>query len=358
MEDARLPYLLRKENISRLEGKALLIGDRRVFPFERSFVRCTTIGEVASAIRGMVTQGGGPLQVALTAMRWVALQSEGAPGLASLAPYAEAARMLSQARPTNTTMKRTLQGIITRMDRHLVRHPDETPVGLASFVNRMVDGIEEAFDAKYASMSDFGASMIADGRGIITTCFAEHSFLLSVAKARDAGKRVCVYVPETRPYLQGSRLTAPSLQEMGVDVVVVTDGMGAHLMQDGSVGLYMTAADLVAMDGTVVNKTGTLANAVCARYFGIPYVVFALSPDPLQPTVAVDMVEERSGFDVLVCRGVPTTSTGMAGRYPAFDVVPPSLVRSIVTPQGVFAPSAIGTDWLACEGTADGDEEI
>ena len=132
---------------------------------------------------------------------------------------------------------------------------------------------------------------------------------------------------------------------MGIDAYVITDGMGAHYMRDGAIQLYMTAADLVAMDGTVVNKVGTLANAVCANHYHIPYYAFAMSPDPSKRSIADIVMEERDGKEILRIRGVPTTLDTLVGRYPAFDVIDPPLVGGIITPKGLLKPTGIAGEY-------------
>jgi methylthioribose-1-phosphate isomerase len=176
---------------------------------------------------------------------------------------------------------------------------------------------------------------------VLTTCFAEHTFLLSLAYAKEEGKEIRVFVPETRPYLQGSRLTAPSLQEMGIEVSVITDGMGATFLGNGDVNLYMTAADLVCMDGTVVNKVGTLGNAIAAKRFQVPYYAFSVSPDPTKQDASGIQMEWRSAGEVTQCMGKATSSDGMKALYPAFDIISPDLVTGVVTGKGVLKPEEI-----------------
>ena len=115
---------------------------------------------------------------------------------------------------------------------------------------------------QYATAAEYGASLIDDGDGILTMCFAETSFLLALALARHAGKKIHVFTPETRPYLQGARLTAPSVHELGIPVQIIGDNMPAYVLSQGKVQKYFTAADLVTLDGHVVNKVGTFQNAI------------------------------------------------------------------------------------------------
>lgn len=337
--DDRLPYLLQRNHIARIEGDSLLIGDRRRYPWEKSFVRCQSVEEASNAIKEMVTQGGGSLQVGLTAMRFVARRMEEGRLEKSGEVFCKAVSCLSASRPTNTTMRRTLEFLLDAILQWFSQR-DHT-VSLTEHVDALVDSMEARFDEAYDRMSDLGASSIMDGETILTTCFAEHSFVLSLSKALEAGKHIAVIVPETRPYLQGSRLTAPSLQELGIPVTLITDGMGAHLMAEGKVHRYLTAADVLTLDGTVVNKTGTLAYAICASYYGIPYQAFALFADTQKKDAAAIVIEERDPEEVTHCLGMRTTSEGIPARYPAFDIILPSLVDSVITPKGIFKPSEV-----------------
>lgn len=311
--DALYPPFLKHSWISRIEGDVLYVTDRRKLPSMHEEVVCRNAEEAASAIKAMVTQGGGPLEVALNAMLLAFRKGE---------DLENAALVLSSSRPTNTTMKRTLAAIMERY-----RAGEE-----------MEDLIHKAFvyyDELYDAVSDIGASLIEDGDGILTRCFPEHTFLLSVRKAVLSGKDVHVYVPETRPYLQGARLTEPSLRAMGIRCSLITDAMNAHFMAEGRIAKVMTASDLALSDRTVVNKVGTLSDAVAARYYGIPYYAFSLSLDKGRTRKDIVM-EERSGKEVKSIGGSMIAEKETEALYPAFDIIPPELVSGIITKDGVI----------------------
>ena len=312
-----------------------------MFPFEKRFERCDTVEQIASALIRMVTQGGGPLQVALTTFRFVAQLMEKGMLPLHFQEMERSANLLMDARPTNTTMKRTLQRLLSELQ--IVFDQKNSVV---EEVERLVGAVEQHYDQIYHSMGMMGASLLADGDTVLTTCFAEHTLLLSLAYAKREGKHVSVLVSETRPYLQGAHLTAPSLKEMGIDAKLITDGMGAHYLSEKRVTKYMTASDVVCMDGTVVNKTGTLANAIACNYFHVPYYAFSVSPDTTKQTLLDLKMEERDGGEVKKCMGHPTTSEDIEALYPAFDIVPSSLVTGIVTPKGVLAPQHIKRSFL------------
>ena len=309
-----LPFILRHENIARIESDGIHILDRRVYPFEVKDFIASDYKEAASAIRNMVTQGGGPLEVALVAMLHTYRNNR--------AELCHARKMLSEARPTNTTMKRSLDELVLRYES-------------GEDFECVVSDIFDSFDKAYDTMSNIGASLIQDGMGVLTTCFPEHTFLLSVKKAVDSGKKVHVYVPETRPYLQGAHLTEPCLRELGVEAYMITDGMPAHFLSKGDIDIYMTAADLALSDRTIVNKTGTLSNAIACNYFGIPYYAFSMGLDLSKERDDITL-EYRSPDEILSHKGVQLASQDAKAKYPCFDIIPSELVSGIITKEGII----------------------
>ena len=308
-----LPPFLRHGNIARIDGGDVVITDRRFLPFEMREVRCHGYAEVAEAIRSMATQGGGPLEAALLAFLLAARQGE---------DLQDAVAVLSSARPTNTTMKRTLEAMLARVQ----GGGDSEAL------------VEEAFshyDSLYDAISDIGETLIRDGDGILTRCFPEHTFMLSCAKAVRNGKDITVYVPETRPYLQGSRLTEPCLRAMGIRCMIIADAMNASVMSQGLVQKVMTASDLALSDRTIVNKAGTLSDAIVAAYYGIPYYAFSLSIDKTIDYSDI-VIEYRSKDEMRNARGMKTAEDSADALYPCFDIIPSSLVKGIITKEGVL----------------------
>ena len=310
--DELLPSILRHENVSRVSDEGIYILDRRLLPFERKEVLSPSWRECADAIRNMVTQGGGPLEVALNA---IIHTSRTAPD-----EIEEAVKALSLSRPTNTTMKRELTAIYSGYRR-------------GEDVEKLCQEVFRRYDRYYDLMSDIGESLIRDGDGILTRCFPEHTFMLSCAKAMKNGKRIRVYVPETRPYLQGAHLTEPCLRELGIECFLITDAMPSHFMREGKISLYMTAADLAFRNGTVVNKTGTLSDAVSASHYGIPYYAFSVSPSEMDEDI---VIEYREGEDVKRIGSTRTASDEAEVLYPCFDIIDPELVSGIIHPEGIF----------------------
>ena len=311
--DDLYPPFLKHDRISRIEGNALYITDRRKLPFSYDEVPCRDADAAASAIKAMVTQGGGPLEVALNALILAYRNGE---------DLNQAAAVLSAARPTNTTMKRTVSEILRRY------HAGEE-------LEMLVSSAFSYYDRLYDAVSSVGAALIDDGDGIMTRCFPEHTFMLSLLKAVKSGKDVKVFVPETRPYLQGARLTEPSLRALGIQCFLITDAMNAHFMAEGRITKVMTASDLALSDRTIVNKVGTLSDAVSASYYHIPYYAFSLSLDKDRTRRDIVM-EERPGKEMKNIGGSAIAEEDAVALYPAFDIIPPELVSGIITKEGVL----------------------
>jgi methylthioribose-1-phosphate isomerase len=281
----------------------------------------------------MVTQGGGPANAAVYAMALAARQCADSPANRQI-EFIEAARhRLANTRPTNTALARRLEKSMQIIQTALAQKENVE--------HTLLVWIEEMRDQNYqnyATAGEYGASLIEDGDGILTMCFAETSFLLALAIAKKAGRNIHVFTPETRPYLQGARLTAPSVHELGIPVQIIGDNMPAYVLSQGKVQKYFTAADLVTLDGHVVNKIGTFQNAITAHYHGVPFFVFSWGPDKLKPNRASIEIEERDPAEMKSCRGVPTTDPAIDAYYPAFDITPPHLVSGLITQYGILNP--------------------
>ncbi len=334
-----LPNILRKEVIASLTVDGVRIHNRKIYPSRDEYVIARSVDEIAEAMRQMVTQGGGILRLSLVALNFIAREmAEGRLPL-SLREFERLCSVIKDARRTNTTSHRTIDGIVQELTEE---GAFSNGTKLVSSVKEKTDAVEAEFDDIYDRMSDMGASLINDGEGIFTTCFAEHSFILSLIKAKRSGKRIHVYVPETRPYLQGARLTAPSLQESGIPVTLMSDAMAAHLIGRGMISRYMSAVDTLCMDGSAANKVGTLNNAILCSYYNLPFHFFAVSPDRSKAHMEDMEIEYRDPEELLTFKGERITAEGVEGIYPAFDTIPPSLITSIITPKGILAPEEIG----------------
>lgn len=333
LPESALPFLLRRENVVRYEDGAVWIFNRKEYPFKKEFVRCTDVESVARAIEQMITQGGGPAYAAGYALALAARQVRGHSPEAVRAHLQAAAERLIATRPTNTTLPRLLRAALHAAEEALSQGAD-VEQELFQFVERQRDAMYK----RAQKMGRLAADLIADGDGVLTQCFAETAFLFAILHALRDGKKLRVYVPETRPYLQGARLTATCTHEVGAETIVLTDNMPAAVMAQGKVQKYFTAADLVTLDGHVVNKVGTFQLAIAAHYHGVPYFVFSHRPDKERPNRASIIIEERDPEEIFYCQGTRTAAPGVGGYYPAFDITPPHLVAGIITEHGVLSP--------------------
>jgi methylthioribose-1-phosphate isomerase len=211
-------------------------------------------------------------------------------------------------------------------------------------IEAIVDSTVESLNRRYSTMQLVGDALerlIPEGGGVLTQCFGETIIGALIRAAKRTGKRFRVYCAETRPYLQGARLTASCFAEAGFDTTVLTDNMIAWAMERGEISLFTSAADTITLDGHIANKVGSLQMAILAKYFGIPYYVTGI-PDRDKPTKDSIVVEMRDPGQVLSFQGNPVGREGVKARYPAFDVVPPHLITGIVTDRGVFVPELVG----------------
>lgn len=319
-----------------LEPDAVRILDRRIFPLKLEYVDCRTYDEVAVAIEEMVTQSGGPFFAAGAGFVLAAREAEKLRTAQDRRVLlAAAGERLLKTRPTNNNI-RDIIALLLRETEALIDKPD-----LASRVEALVQDSWVRQSSYNTRLGENAATMVDDGDTILTHCWAESSIIETLAAAIRAKKTVKVICTETRPYLQGARLTAHSVAEMGIDVTVITDNMAAHAMDRGMVSKLMTAADRVTLSGHVINKVGTHQLAIAAHNFGIPFVAMVRFPDAKAATPADVRMEERDGEESLNCLGMRTASPLARGWYPAFDVTPPRFVSAVATSVGVFPPALL-----------------
>ena len=245
-----------------------------------------------------------------------------------------------RTRPTNNHIRDVVATVLT-----VLRQPAATAGGdsLVDAVTSAAAGVDAQYRESSATLGRHTAELIPDGARVMTHCWADQFLIGAVTAAQRAGKALEFVCTETRPYLQGARLTAATLVEMGYTPTLITDGMVATVLASGTVDVLLTAADRVTLDGHVVNKVGTLTAALAASHFGVPYYAMVDHPDRQAPTIDDVLIEERDGDEVLVFAGQRTTADGVVGRYPAFDTTPPELVSKIVTDRGAFDPSDVGS---------------
>ena len=331
--DHDLAFMLQYENIAWYEDGAVRILDRRCYPRTVSFVTCRTHGEVAQAIRDMVTQSAGPYPAAAMGMALAAYECRNESEERQRAFLTAAAERISTARPTTAKrMTRVCETMLLAAD---AAWKSGEPVDLA-IKRRAV----EANDSRYRKIAKIATHLVdrfPDDGTILTQCFAETIVGMMLRESRERGKRLRIFCPETRPYFQGARLTATVCYEMGFDVTVITDNMPAFVMQREHVDVFTSAADAITMDGHVVNKVGTFQIAIAAKHLGVPYYVTGV-PDTVHPKIGDVQIEFRDPAFVLEAMGVRTARDGVKGYYPAFDITPPELVTGVVTDRGILSP--------------------
>ncbi len=333
-----LPLMADRFNTLRYEPGRVRILDRRLYPFERVFREYRTWEEVARAIVEMVIQGGPPLAYAAGYALALAAEAVADRPAAEQAAHLEAvADQLRRTRPTADDLHRLLAEALEAARRAL----DEGG-SAAEAVARYVDGQVERGNRVARDCGRRAAELLPDGARILTHCFPGAALAYALYFGRREGKEWRLFASETRPYLQGARLTAAAALEAGVPVAVITDGMGAYLMARGEITHLVTAADRITLDGHVINKVGTFQHALAAHYHRIPFFVLGYDgPDPAAPSPEAVPIEERDPTEVLVWHGRRLAPEGATARYPAFDVTPPHLVSAIVTDRGVFPPHLI-----------------
>jgi methylthioribose-1-phosphate isomerase len=335
--DVPVPTII-SENVL-IEPDAVRILDRRVFPFEKTWVTCRDHEEVAKAIEDMVTQSSGPMFAAAAGMTLAARDADRLSTADQRREFmTSAGRRLVDTRRTNNQIRDVVAELLA-----VVQATLSAGEPLAGPVEAAARAAGERYLARSRTMGEHAAALIPDGATVLTHCWAESYITETVAAVLRSGKQLGAICTETRPYLQGARLTAESLAEMGVPTRLITDGMAAHLMSRGDITHFVTAADRVTMDGHVVNKVGTLQIAIAAHAFDVPYMALVQAPDRQAPGAEAVELEDRDGDEVLHTLGRRTASARVTGIYPAFDVTPPRYVRTVVTDRGRFSPQDLAS---------------
>ena len=325
--------------------------DQTKLPRETVFVTCKNYNEVAEAIRSMVIRGAPAIGVA--AAMGVAIGVEQATEANLDAEFAVICDTLAGTRPTAVN----LFWAIDRMKR-LYRSLDGKPI--AEIRAAMIDEAQVVYREDIAickKIGAHGAALVPDGKTVLTHCnagalaTAGYGTALGVIRAAvESGKNIDVFADETRPFLQGARLTAWELMEDGIKTTLITDNMAGHFMKAGRIGCVVVGADRIAANGDVANKIGTYTVAVLAKENGVPFYVAApiSTLDLTLPTGDLIPIEERSAAEVTHVFGVEIAPCGVGVENPAFDVTPNRYVTGIITENGVAtAPFEISLKALA-----------
>jgi S-methyl-5-thioribose-1-phosphate isomerase len=318
-------------------GEALELLDQRKLPFAVEHVTCRDSDEVAQAIRDLAVRGAPAIGIAaawgvVLAARMVEA-GDGAQALQKLEP---ALQRLNAARPTAVN----LAWALARMRRVLATAgADWRQVAV-----REAQAIADEDLAANRRMGALGAAMIAPGSGVLTHCntgslaTAGFGTALGVIRAGMAEGRIAkVFAGETRPWLQGARLTVWELQQDGIDATLIADSAAAHLMKTGAVQWVVVGADRICANGDTANKIGTYQLAIAARHHGVKFMVVAPSSTVDLDTASGEAIEieQRDPGELHGVGGVRTVAEGIAAWNPVFDVTPAELIDAIVTERGV-----------------------
>jgi methylthioribose-1-phosphate isomerase len=336
------------------EGVILL--DQRRLPTEEVYLTLRSVEELAQAIESLAVRGAPAIGCAAALGVALAASLSEARDLAALRADVDAAvARLSRTRPTAVNLFWALERLKEQADSAL----SAPGASVESVRDRVVRGAESLVAEDVAACRAIGRAglpLVPQGARILTHCnagalaTAGYGTALGVVRAAfEAGRNVQVLADETRPVLQGARLTAWELQRDGIPVTVITDNMAAHLMRRAEIDLVVVGADRIAANGDVANKIGTYGLAVLAREHGIPFYVAApLSTlDAATPCGDAIPIEERGRSEVAEIRSHPILPEGVPVRHPAFDVTPARLVSAIVTERGVArAPYSLSLSGL------------
>jgi methylthioribose-1-phosphate isomerase len=327
----------------RWEDECVVMIDQRRLPAEEVYLRCRSPREVAAAIRDMAIRGAPAIGVAAALGLALAVRTSGCEGEALAAEFDRTCGEMAGTRPTAVN----LFWAIERMRRRFGR---EAPSGAGRIKAGLLEealAIGEEDLAACRSMGELGAALIPAGARLLTHCnagalaTAGYGTALGVIRsAARQGKVKNVFADETRPYLQGARLTAWELSREGIPTTLIADNMAGHLMSRAEVDAVIVGADRIAANGDVANKIGTYTLAVLARENGLPFYVAApvSTIDLGTPTGAGIPIEERAADEVTHHGGRRLAPEGIAVRNPAFDVTPNRYVSAIICERGVARP--------------------
>jgi methylthioribose-1-phosphate isomerase len=327
----------------RWDDESVVMIDQRRLPGEEVYLRCRTVPEVAAAIRDMAIRGAPAIGVAAALGLALAVRSSRLEGAALREEFARAGEALAATRPTAVNLFWAIARMRARFER-------EAPAGGPALRDALLAEALAIHDEDLAAcrrLGDLGAELLPSGARILTHCnagalaTAGYGTALGVIRsAARAGKVRNVFADETRPYLQGARLTAWELSRDGIPTTLIADNMAGHLMSRAEVDAVIVGADRIAANGDVANKIGTYTLAVLARENGLPFYVAApvSTIDLATPSGDRIPIEERPAEEVTHHGGRKMAPEGIAVRNPAFDVTPFRYVTAIVCERGVARP--------------------
>jgi methylthioribose-1-phosphate isomerase len=323
---------------------SVIMVDQRKLPAQEVYVRCRTYIQVAQAIEKMVIRGAPAIGIAAAyglVLGVMAMRFDTARSLQ--ADFEKIYRRLEQTRPT----ARNLFWALERMRAAYERNRGAGLRAIRKALLAEAEAIEREDIETNRLIGLYGRDVIPDGASVLTHCnagalaTAAYGTALGVVRAAvEQGKRIRVVADETRPFLQGARLTVWELSREGIPVVLITDNMAGWLMRQGEVGVVVVGADRIARNGDTANKIGTYSVAVLAKENGIPFYV-AAPMSTIDATVqdgAAIPIEERKPEEVREAGGRVITVPDVEVRNPAFDVTPARYITGIITERGLLRP--------------------
>ena len=315
--------------------------DQTKLPTEEVYVTCKTYEEVAGAIKDMIVRGAPAIGV--SAAMGIALGVRDAEG----DHVAELRREFEQICDTMGETRPTAVNLFWAIDRMKRRFDELSELPVPQIKQALITEAQRMFVEDIAAneaMGKHGSALLPASGGVLTHCNAGalatcgYGTALGVIRAAvEAGKKINVYADETRPFLQGSRLTAWELTKDGIPTTVISDNMAGVMMKQGKIGAVIVGADRIAANGDVANKVGTYTVAILAKEHGIPFYVAApwSTVDLNTPDGSKIPIEQRSSREVTHIAGKQMTPNGVRIENPAFDVTPNQYVTAIITERGV-----------------------
>jgi methylthioribose-1-phosphate isomerase len=315
--------------------------DQTKLPTEETYVTATTYQQVADVIRNMVVRGAPAIGVAAAMGIALGVQNSKAETVGDLKKdFDQICRAIGETRPTAVNLFWAIRRMQGKFEMLRIRPMPQIKQALVDEAQRM-----HAEDiAANQAMGRHGATLMPSSGGVLTHCnagalaTAGYGTALGVIRAAiEQGKKIHVYADETRPFLQGSRLTAWELMKDGIPTTVISDNMAGAIMKQGKIGAIVVGADRIAANGDVANKIGTYTVAVLAREHGIPFYVAA-------PISTVDLatadgggipIEQRNSKEVTHIAGRQMVPDGVEVENPAFDVTPAKYIAAIITERGI-----------------------
>lgn len=326
------------------ENEALVLIDQTLLPTEEVLRYYTDYREVGKAIKTMIVRGAPAIGVtAGYGMYLAAVEYQTLPYETFKQKMAEAGEFLIDQRPTAVNLAWAVKRMLKIIDDTPITNPPDMLISLRV----EAEAICEEDIHMCLLMGAYGAALIHHGDTILTHCnagslaTADYGTALGVIRtAHEVGKDIQVFADETRPLLQGARLTAYELQKDGIPVTLITDNMAGWMMRQGKIDCVIVGADRIASNGDTANKIGTYSVSVLAKAHGIPFYVAA-------PTSTIDfsiqtgdeiIIEDRDPDEIAVIKGQRIAPEGVCRVNPAFDVTPHQNITAIITEKGVIYP--------------------